>query len=724
MRFPFLSSGKQPNTAQRPLLWIISGGLTACFTVLWCPWQLGVCVLAAAGALLLFPSLRRSAYRLIMEGAILMGVFTVAFYVTKMTPLLRLNDRTDTISGWVESCSGSGRWYTVKVTDAQSVPVGTRVRLFCPERCTPDRYDTLSASVRLEQTPSWLWGSKVFLQGYPTQHSDEQVTVTGHLKSLPFLHGLQPARQRMCYRLHQLLPGEEGDVLGALCLGETVPALTDIKAIFRTGGLVHLLVVSGLHVTYVVTAVSLLLGRLPIHRCCKVGLTMAFVAVFMLFIGLTPSVIRAGTMCLVYLAGQAGRRRADGLNSLAFSAGLLLLCNPCNVLSPGFLLSFTATGGVLCLAGRLYHAEHLMQPASLYRRIVCRMHTGLAASLGATLPLLPLLCVYGGGFPLLTPLSNLLAVFPAGAALLCGWCGLLLSGIPGLAAAGQGVLMAAGLLARYVLRVARFFARRGLFVQVTALWGILMVGGISAGLIAGICCRNTLLRRRLLAGIAAVIVMSLSVERVTEVSAFTVRIHPAGSGVAMLIEKDRYRLLAITNSNGLAQASYWADSVGCTDVDCLVVGKGKPAYAGQLEALQEKITVKHILSVPDVGWTAGLPDSVSALTPGDYMKGAFQFTPETPSRWRVKMGETSLLICTDKAEPMPPATTADAMLFVGAIPMGGAAAVTEQAILLWQKDTPPTVTGQYPLWVLPENGGVLTTRGDGHWSASPDYVWR
>lgn len=719
-----MSCREQPHISRRPLLWGIAGGLAVCLLLFSCPWTVSLSLFAAAVMLLLIPPLRRSAYRLVLTGAVIMGVFGVGFYAAKVAPLLRLTGSTDTIAGWVESDPGSGGWYTVQVTQAAHLPAGTRVRLFCPERCAPARYDTVSAAVRWERAPSWLWGNKVFLQGYPTAYTDEGITVTGHLENLPWLHTLQPIRQRLCQRLHRLLPGEEGDVLAALCLGETVPALTEIKAIFRTGGLVHLLVVSGLHVSCVVAAVSLLLNRLPVHRRYKVWLSMAFVAFFMLFIGLTPSVVRAGTMCLVYLAGQLGRRRADGLNSLAFSAGLLLLHNPCSVLSPGFLLSFTATGGVLCLAGRVYCEEDLTPPVPLHRRVLRRMQAGFAASLGATLPLLPLLCVYGGGFPLLTPLSNLLAVFPAGAALLCGWCGLLLSGIPGLAAVGKGVLSAAGLLVRFVLWVAKFFAAQGVFLRVTTLWGIFLVGGISAGVIDGICCRDSRMRRRLLAGVGAVLILCLSAQRVLAANTFTVRMHPAGSGMALLMDNGRYRMLVVTHSNGLAQAGYWVSSVGCMDVDCLVVGNGQPAYAGQLASLCKQIHPEHTLSVPDAAWTAGLSTPVTALPPGTRVEGAFRFTLETSGRWRVEMGKTSLLICADKQAALPPATAADAMVFVGAVPLGGDTAVTAQGVLLWQEDTPPVVSDRYPLWVLPEDGGVLTTWGNGRWSAAPDYTWR
>ena len=57
-------------------------------------------------------------------------------------------------------------------------------------------------------------------------------------------------------------------------------------------------------------------------------LTAAIVLIFMALTGFTPSVTRAGVMCLVLLAGQMVRREADSLNSLGLSLLLILAANP------------------------------------------------------------------------------------------------------------------------------------------------------------------------------------------------------------------------------------------------------------------------------------------------------------------------------------------------------------------------------------------------------------
>ena len=82
-------------------------------------------------------------------------------------------------------------------------------------------------------------------------------------------------------------------------------------------------------------------------------LTIPFILAFMLLVGFTPSVCRAGVMCLVWLGGYLVSRRQDGLNSLGLAAMLLLAENPYTLQNAGFQLSFMATAGILLIAPRL-----------------------------------------------------------------------------------------------------------------------------------------------------------------------------------------------------------------------------------------------------------------------------------------------------------------------------------------------------------------------------------
>ena len=132
-------------------------------------------------------------------------------------------------------------------------------------------------------------------------------------------------------------------MLSALCLGrdEDVPAT--VTADFQDSGLGHLLVVSGLHLSLVVLGVRWLLRRLRLGRRMASLMTIPVMVAFMALIGASPSILRAGLMCLCWLSGTLLRRRADGLNSLGLAMTCILLVQPYQLWQAGFQFSFLAT---------------------------------------------------------------------------------------------------------------------------------------------------------------------------------------------------------------------------------------------------------------------------------------------------------------------------------------------------------------------------------------------
>lgn len=135
----------------------------------------------------------------------------------------------------------------------------------------------------------------------------------------------------------------------AMCTGDKTALSPDVTFGFRQAGLSHLLAVSGLHMAILAQAVLGLLRFLRVPRRWAALGAAGVVVPFMLLTGMTPSVVRSGVMCLVLLAGQLLRRRADSRNSLGFALLLLVLPNPYVVLDVGLQLSFAATVGLVAL---------------------------------------------------------------------------------------------------------------------------------------------------------------------------------------------------------------------------------------------------------------------------------------------------------------------------------------------------------------------------------------
>jgi competence protein ComEC len=119
----------------------------------------------------------------------------------------------------------------------------------------------------------------------------------------------------------QRLQGNIGAVIAGICYGADETLSSEATAAFRTCGVSHLFAVSGLHMTVLLQALQWLLRRMRVRRVARLIVCGAFLLGFMLIVGFSSSVVRAGTLCLVVLLGNGIKREADTRNSL----GLALL---------------------------------------------------------------------------------------------------------------------------------------------------------------------------------------------------------------------------------------------------------------------------------------------------------------------------------------------------------------------------------------------------------------
>ncbi|MBS0655918.1 MAG: ComEC/Rec2 family competence protein, partial [Verrucomicrobia bacterium] len=114
----------------------------------------------------------------------------------------------------------------------------------------------------------------------------------------------------------------------------------------RRFGLQHILVASGFHFTLIATLFMAIFGLwLPWRAVCVALLLMT--TGYLLFIGLTPSVLRAWCSCTLVLCAKLLSCKSSGLNALGIGAVAVLLFEPTAADSLSFQLSFLATGAIL-----------------------------------------------------------------------------------------------------------------------------------------------------------------------------------------------------------------------------------------------------------------------------------------------------------------------------------------------------------------------------------------
>ena len=164
-----------------------------------------------------------------------------------------------------------------------------------------------------------------------------------------FDKGLYLVKKSITENIKKILPEKEANFLIAVTLGDKQELDEDIQNDFRNSSLSHILAVSGMHVSYIITGLTLILNKTKIGSNKTKTFLILFLIFFIMLTGGTPSVQRACIMSIYMIIGSLLHRRVNTLNSIAFSSLVILIINPYNLLDIGFQLSFGGTLGIVLL---------------------------------------------------------------------------------------------------------------------------------------------------------------------------------------------------------------------------------------------------------------------------------------------------------------------------------------------------------------------------------------
>ncbi|MBQ2714111.1 MAG: ComEC/Rec2 family competence protein [Clostridia bacterium] len=198
------------------------------------------------------------------------------------------------------------------------------------------------------------------------------------------------------------LPDEVKGVTYALFTGDKYGIEENLYGNYRVSGVAHVLAVSGLHVTFLVSFLNAILNKIRMKRSKRLIIILPILLLFNLLCGFTPSVVRASVMSAVFTAAPViSRKRYDTLSAMSLSGVILILVNPLNVLSYGYILSFVCVFGVVALTQKFTKLLSFL-PKSLSS--VCAM------SISASLAVFPLTVSFFGYFSVLGLVANVLVV--------------------------------------------------------------------------------------------------------------------------------------------------------------------------------------------------------------------------------------------------------------------------------------------------------------------------
>ena len=222
--------------------------------------------------------------------------------------------------------------------------------------------------------------------------------VVRHLKPEPG-NLIIKVRDWFAERIRQLIPEPEVSLGLSYLLGMKSGLPDDLNENLRTVGLTHIVVASGAHLAILVEIAKKIFGR--ISRLSGVLFSGLFIMMFMILVGWTPSIMRAGVMAILTLmAGYVGRKIAP-LRMIIMVMALTLMVEPNFVMNMGWMLSFASYAGIMLVGPRLTKIFWgTRKPGFVSETII--------TTLAATVMTLPIILYHYGQVSLISVVANLL----------------------------------------------------------------------------------------------------------------------------------------------------------------------------------------------------------------------------------------------------------------------------------------------------------------------------
>jgi len=207
---------------------------------------------------------------------------------------------------------------------------------------------------------------------------------------------------------HSLTHGSRfGGWVKAILFGDDREIEGDALTIFKQTGTLHVLAVSGMHVSVLFTLVDAILKFLPgFRRWPWIRFSIGNITLWMyaLISGFSPSIARSAWMFSLGSLGRLIHREGIAINHLFAAAFFILIHEPTHLFHLGFQLSFIAVGSILLFEPIFSH--WMSWNSWMGEKIGAAMGVTTAAQIGTA----PLGIFYFQSFPTWFLPANLLAV--------------------------------------------------------------------------------------------------------------------------------------------------------------------------------------------------------------------------------------------------------------------------------------------------------------------------
>ncbi len=258
-------------------------------------------------------------------------------------------------------------------------------------------------------------------QGIFALIKDGSIGVVASHQASPLLDHLFQFRDRAYTVLSSLLPEPQGALLAGILLGLEHGIPADLANAFAATGTTHIIAISGFNLT-LAAGMVMQLARRFLQKRGQFPIALATIWLYVLLVGATPAVARAGVMSSLLALAQREQRRVHGPTSLAAAVLMLSAWRPFVLWDLGFQLSVAATLGMMLYVppmtriltrflDRFIHSERI-------KRVLLGIGDAMIVTLAVQMVTLGITVIGFGTLSLVAPLTNQL-ILPVQPLIMC-----------------------------------------------------------------------------------------------------------------------------------------------------------------------------------------------------------------------------------------------------------------------------------------------------------------
>lgn len=441
-------------------------------------------IIAVAFSVLLIVLFNKKCKYIVVLVAIILFTFSLFFEFTKIEKTeMQNNEKIKGIFLITEEPTDYGEFTTVELKNEKCNNLPNNIKLFCfdykkSELKMGDIVDVTLKLNKIERTDKYRLSN--YSSGIYATANIIELNKTGDNNI--FYKTASNIRDYVKSTIASYFTGDTTGLLLALTTGDKTLLSDEFSANVKTTGISHVIVVSGMHLSIIMSAVFWLLDKLFYNKYIRCLFSVVTVVSICAICGFTMSIIRAGVMFIIAGLAPVFNRDNDSLSSLLTAVTVGLIGEPFAVFNVSFQLSVLSTLAIIWVVPFYYNI--LTLKFNMSSKFIKGILATVLCSIFAIIFTLPVTTKIFGYVSIVSPITNIIISYPVMIALVCNIIALILWAVPGVRIITYPLFLVAKLCSRFIVYIVNQIAKLQITVAVlpkSAIWWSLLLVVIVIG---------------------------------------------------------------------------------------------------------------------------------------------------------------------------------------------------------------------------------------------------